>query len=812
MNDFRTRLTLEGSDFNQTLNDAQQEVNKFKKSTEDASDSVNDMNNATKRSASELLKQMKTMEGLGRSTSNYRKQLGEMTREIQDLSINYAKMSYEMKNSDFGREVARQIQDMTKQAAEYRDAIQDATQSTRLLASDTSNLDAAKSAIQGLSAGMQLFASMGILGEKNTEKVIKALAKLKAIESATNAVITIANVLNKDSILMLKIKEIQTRAATKAQIANTTATKGATIAQRAFNTVAKSNPYILLATVILTVVAAMVSFTKSTNEARREEEEFKRATDKARESAKQFGDTLSKSYSDQIATFVKLQEQWKSLTTEMEKTEFIKNAKSEFEKLGLSINNISDAEKVLEGNTENMYRIFKIRALAAAYGKAAMDAYNEAIAFETEHNLTEQGQIIQRPQHQNGLYGEYDQENDMWTYTAEGARKANEEFHKIIGVTDDINKNFEKGNVYTKNQVALEKELQDELKKLGLSSSTDTNNNNNNNNNLAKTFDKGSIADYDAAIQELNNALKNRNLTEQETLDIMKEIVKLEQQRAKLVEKQDNAKIMASPIPTLNPISTKKALEDAFKKDPVKIPAKLYFDEKQYTFLDLNNGISDAISGFGQLNSAVSSVDNAISSMAQGWDENKTAIGNVTSQIGNMLTIMQSVCTVIETMNKLSAIFDNLQLIGFNLEQQKNTEKKKGIILTMAESYQQARATGLSVVEAIATAIKSASEIPMVGWAIGLAAAASVIALLASAPKFAKGGIVPGSSFSGDKITAQVNSGEMILNRRQQAKLFDMLDSNSSVVNGSGGRVEFVIKGQELKGVLNNYDKKMSRI
>jgi lipopolysaccharide export system protein LptA len=36
---------------------------------------------------------------------------------------------------------------------------------------------------------------------------------------------------------------------------------------------------------------------------------------------------------------------------------------------------------------------------------------------------------------------------------------------------------------------------------------------------------------------------------------------------------------------------------------------------------------------------------------------------------------------------------------------------------------------------------------------------------------FATGGIVGGSSFFGDRITANVNSGEMILNGRQQRQL-----------------------------------------
>ncbi len=49
--------------------------------------------------------------------------------------------------------------------------------------------------------------------------------------------------------------------------------------------------------------------------------------------------------------------------------------------------------------------------------------------------------------------------------------------------------------------------------------------------------------------------------------------------------------------------------------------------------------------------------------------------------------------------------------------------------------------------------------------------------LLSSAGSYATGGIIPGTSYSGDRLTAQVNSGEMILNKQQQKQLFDIANS-----------------------------------
>jgi hypothetical protein len=84
------------------------------------------------------------------------------------------------------------------------------------------------------------------------------------------------------------------------------------------------------------------------------------------------------------------------------------------------------------------------------------------------------------------------------------------------------------------------------------------------------------------------------------------------------------------------------------------------------------------------------------------------------------------------------------------------------------------------------------------GW-LGAVLAASVIALggvqLASLiankpipPTFATGGIVGGSSYTGDKVASLVNSGEMILNAGQQRNLFDRI--NNGDLGDSGPRVQ----------------------
>ena len=77
---------------------------------------------------------------------------------------------------------------------------------------------------------------------------------------------------------------------------------------------------------------------------------------------------------------------------------------------------------------------------------------------------------------------------------------------------------------------------------------------------------------------------------------------------------------------------------------------------------------------------------------------------------------------------------------------------------------------------------------PILAALIGASGAVQIATITANKPKppsFATGGIVPGNSYSGDKVQANVNSGEMILNAQQQANLWKMANSAA----GGGGAV-----------------------
>lgn len=104
--------------------------------------------------------------------------------------------------------------------------------------------------------------------------------------------------------------------------------------------------------------------------------------------------------------------------------------------------------------------------------------------------------------------------------------------------------------------------------------------------------------------------------------------------------------------------------------------------------------------------------------------------------------------------------------------------------------------------EGAASAGASAAQSGPFGWLMIAPAIAAAIAAFAAIPKFAEGGIVGGSSFFGDKLLARVNSGEMILNQKQQGRLLGALETPHVVVDG-----EARVSGKDIYISLRNYMK-----
>ena len=178
----------------------------------------------------------------------------------------------------------------------------------------------------------------------------------------------------------------------------------------------------------------------------------------------------------------------------------------------------------------------------------------------------------------------------------------------------------------------------------------------------------------------------------------------------------------------------------------------------------------------------------------------------------------------IDTWDEFNNAMSNTSTIVSSLTStfKEGTEVTAASILSMVSTALPALGSLISSIEALSVAEAVEAGVAATGKAVSsskhwieaiaaVAALGSVVAAAVSAArsngskKYANGGIVGGNSFTGDRVTAQVNSGEMILNKTQQSRLFKLANGAGG---GRGGQVEFHISGTELVGVLNNVNRK----
>lgn len=168
-----------------------------------------------------------------------------------------------------------------------------------------------------------------------------------------------------------------------------------------------------------------------------------------------------------------------------------------------------------------------------------------------------------------------------------------------------------------------------------------------------------------------------------------------------------------------------------------------------------------------------------------GADEAQEAIDNINASLaqldGNMKPVKLRVGGVDETAKGFDSAMQGVQQFAGALGQLGGAVESPE--LNAAATMAQALATlALSFSQALSKAKDPLSWIAF--GAAGLATLAAITSAftdMKGAGGFAAGGIVGGSSYAGDRLTARVNSGEMILTRAQQRRLFDIIRGAAAV-------------------------------
>lgn len=186
-------------------------------------------------------------------------------------------------------------------------------------------------------------------------------------------------------------------------------------------------------------------------------------------------------------------------------------------------------------------------------------------------------------------------------------------------------------------------------------------------------------------------------------------------------------------------------------------PIKIELDSKGF-----DKVFGDIKSGWG----SVQGVGNGIQGISDALEGNGDAWQQVTGLINGFISIAEGIQGIVELFGMLTAATSAHAAAS-------TTDAAATAGEAAAATANTAAKSGEAVANATASGAKMPFPLNLVAIAAGVAA---VIAALAAVSGFATGGVIGGTSTSGDKKFARVNSGEMILNKFQQARLFGMID------------------------------------
>ena len=191
----------------------------------------------------------------GIATEGLRSQIMKLTEDLVRLRME-------------GKQNSDEYKATAEKAAFLKDAFKDAQAEVQNLASDTSTLNSILGGMAAAGGGISAVTGAMHLFGGESKDVQEAQKKLQSAMAITNGLTAIQKNLQHQAALMLGIKKIQLAAAAKAEALAAKNTWAATAAQKAFNLVAKANPYVLLATALVSVVGALVAFTRGSKEAK----------------------------------------------------------------------------------------------------------------------------------------------------------------------------------------------------------------------------------------------------------------------------------------------------------------------------------------------------------------------------------------------------------------------------------------------------------------------------------------------------------------------------------------------------------------
>lgn len=507
--------------------------------------------------------------------------------------------------------------------------------------------------------------------------------------------------------------------------------------------------------------------------------------------------------------FQVLQTQWKNLKAEADKTAFIKQNQSAFAELGLHIDDVNSAYNTFVSNAPKVIAALTSIAEAEAYKDMYKDAVKDKATNYTgrvKYVRAKAGDTIKTdtmgmPSAEYaaagiklktaGMTGGLLAKQTYQPLSSADAKKLNAyRYQQANAANSNVRKGYDdKINTAAQNLAnALNKasEAKGVLGSAGTAVPAAGGTARPSTAGGATTKKKApqnSIAWYEQQMQELREKI-NTSVDEAATKQLQDSYLKLDDQLKGLkvrvgIDQPNKLKEEAKKI--LSAVPLVPTIQAGQLKNPM--PSREIYSKASSMASDVQTDFEIGLIGVDEAQKQIAAINKALEGMGLkpveiDIDISKKDVKTLKSLASVDLTNMESWEKTFKAISSLSSetakgfaiAGESCMALGSALQSlsKDSAAAKAGMILA---------AIG-QLCLSFAQALMSCST--WVEWlAFGISGAATLATLVATISGYATGGIVPGTSYSGDKVMARVNSGEMILTTQQQSRLWAIANGAS---------------------------------
>lgn len=732
--------------------------------------------------------------------------------------------------------------------------------------------DAVASAVSGIMPAVNIMAKLG-----NTAVSILALNKALEVFCGINIIAKARIIATNTAALIWNATSIRVNAIVKVMSASFRgAAVSATTLKLAMQGLLVSTGVGIAIVALTEVISAFSSKSSEAKDKADEQAEAMKEMNSAADEVKNaYDSTLKSTYSELISKYDKLKEGWKSLSTEQQKVQWIKQNQSAFGDLRLKIDSVSEAENIFNKKTDAVVEAFKQRAMAAAYAAKLTALYQKQIdQLDKKKKVTKsisddaknsgrnakEGDIV--PENwRNERYGTVGNDGE-WRFTKIGAERyngtnvsGNKQIYSIDKslnavnqeITDtqkqlaenlETNKGFitagkPVGNIAnntantpsavepktyieklqaklsaaqktkdnaltiearveadakvkkiqaeideaTKGKVSIEADAEPTYIVAGSSADKRKSYSNAQQRigNIRQDYDSGLIdkASAQKAIADINDQLSALGLKPIE-VHFKTPIEELQEQLQNARRSLDEAATIEAKVKASAKIAEIQAEIDEATKGEVSIAAEV---EPEYIE---QGSVADKRQSYSNAQQKASRIQSDFEIGIIGKDDAMKQLEDLDAELTQLglkpLKIDIKTSDIDDAKNKMEGACSAVSAMGSSLSSLGNAigVPELNVAGVLAQSI-------AVMIDGFATATEQAATLGPWAWigfaATGIAQLTAMISAIKNLNGFASGGVVGGGSTFGDRKFARVNSGEMILTKWQQARLFQMINT-----------------------------------